>query len=187
VVPEPRSHYAVRFFLLSVALLAVSLGTAFMMIKVVPENPSRRENQFSIAFLISTLLLFTGSFCLFRAVYAVRREKQPLFRSWLKRGLAAGALFVAVQTFALSRLIHQQPPDQAETGAAAFAAVVATLHGMHFVIALLFLCFVTIQALADRYDHEYYMGVTICSWFWHLLGIAWLVILFVMFAARFFS
>ena len=103
------------------------------------------------------------------------------------RGLTAGTMFVGVQTFALATLIRQQPPSDVETGAAAFAAVFATLHGIHFVVALLFLCYVTVQALADRYDHEYYWGVTVCAYFWHALGIAWVAILFVMLTARFFS
>jgi heme/copper-type cytochrome/quinol oxidase subunit 3 len=60
------------------------------------------------------------------------------------------------------------------------------LHGMHFVVALLFLCHITVQAMADRYDHEYYWGVTVCAWFWHALGVAWVAILFVMLIAQFF-
>jgi cytochrome c oxidase subunit III len=36
---------------------------------------------------------------------------------------------------------------------------------------------VTLSALSDRYDHEYYWGVKICALFWHALGIVWLVIL----------
>lgn len=152
-----------------------------------PGLPIPAANQFSTAFLFSTILLFTGSFCLFRAIASVRRERQRQFRRWLKRALFVGTLFVGVQTFALSRLIRQQPPDEVETGAAALAAVFATLHAMHFVVALLFLCYITVQALADRYDHEYYWGVTICAWFWHALGVAWTAILFTMVVARVFS
>jgi len=40
--------------------------------------------------------------------------------------------------------------------------------------------YVTVQALADRYDHEYYWGVTLCAWFWHALGLVWCVILATM-------
>lgn len=187
MVPEPRSAYALQFFILSVTLLAIAVGTSFGLFAVIPGSSTNRANQFSMAFAISTVMLFTGSFCLFRALESVRRERQTQFRRWLRRALAAGTIFVGVQSFALARLIRQQPPEEAETGAAAFAAVFATLHGMHFVVALLFLCYITIQALADRYDHEYYWGVTICAWFWHALGVAWTAILFVMLAARFFS
>jgi heme/copper-type cytochrome/quinol oxidase subunit 3 len=42
---------------------------------------------------------------------------------------------------------------------------------------VLFLAFVATRAQADRYDHEYYWGASICAYFWHALGIAWLFIL----------
>ena len=60
-----------------------------------------------------------------------------------------------------------------------FVAIVmlAALHGMHFVVAVLFLSYVTVRALADRYDHEYYWGVSVAAWFWHALGVVWIGIL----------
>lgn len=187
MVPEPRSAYALQFFLLAAILLAAGIGSAMVLLGKMPTDATQQANPFSTAFGLSTCLLLSGSGCLYRAVESVRREKQRRFRMWLMLGLVAGTLFVAVQTYALTRLIRQQPPDEAATGAAAFVAVFATLHGMHFVVALLFLVYVTVQALADRYDHEYFWGVTICAWFWHALGIAWLAILFVMMIARIYS
>ncbi len=60
--------------------------------------------------------------------------------------------------------------------------MVAGLHGVHFVIALLFVAWITVNAFADRYDHEYFGSVTFCAWFWHALGIVWMAIL-TLFAA----
>ena len=168
-------------------LLFVAATLALALVEMFLPAPTALPNRFSIAFGLSTLLLLFGSGCMFRAVESVRRERQRPFRRWLLLALAAGTLFVSVQTYALTCLIRQQPPDEVSTGAAAFVAVFAALHGMHFVVAMLFLCYVTVQALADRYDHEYFWGVTICSWFWHALGIAWLAILVVMMIARFYN
>ena len=67
-------------------------------------------------------------------------------------------------------------PDAA-MGAGAFIFVLAALHGLHFTVALLFLAFVTLRAFADRYDHEYYWGVMVCTFFWHGLAWVWLCIL----------
>src|SRR5205807_9561702 len=55
--------------------------------------------------------------------------------------------------------------------------VMAALHAMHLSLALLFLIWVTLNALADRYDPEYSWGVTVCTSFWNGLGIAWMCIL----------
>ncbi len=184
MVPEPRSAYALQFFLLAAFVLTLAVGVSFALFELIPIASPTRPNQFSIAFGVSTWLLFSGSGCIHRAIGFVRRERQRPFRQWLVLALTAGTLFVAVQTYALTCLIQQQHPDDASTGAAAFVAVFATLHVMHFVIALLFLCHITVQAMADRYDHEYFWGVTICGWFWHALVIVWLAILFVLLIAR---
>jgi heme/copper-type cytochrome/quinol oxidase subunit 3 len=187
VVPEPRSTYALRFFLLAAFLFVVAAGVSFVLLKWFPPVVTIGPSRFSRAFGFSTLFLFSGSGCLFRAVESVRRERQRAFRSWLILALTSGTLFVATQAYALICLIRHQPVDEATEGAAAFVAVFATLHAMHFLVALMFLCHITVQAMADRYDHEYYWGVTVSAWFWHVLGIVWMAILFVMMIARYYS
>ena len=187
-MPEPmapsiaprRSDLALQFMALSAALLFTALGLFSLLLKLSPADEQRGPTQFPRAFAASTVLLFCGSVALARAVGFVKRERQRPFRRCLMWALLAGMLFVGFQLFALSRLIHQQPPEEAPTGAGAFVAVVAALHAMHFVVALLCLVYVTVQAFADRYDHEYYWGVTVCTWFWHTLGIVWCAILAVM-------
>lgn len=187
MVPEPRSAYAIRFVLLATCLLVVATCLSMILVRLIPSPAATHLDRYSFAFTISSGLLFAGSGCLYFALESVKRERQYEFRRWLMAGLAAGTLFVAVQSYALTCLIRQQPADEGSLGASAFVAVCAALHGMHFVIAFLFLCHVTIQALADRYDHEYFWGVIVCSWFWHTLGIAWLAILCVMMVARFYG
>jgi heme/copper-type cytochrome/quinol oxidase subunit 3 len=110
----------------------------------------------------------------------VRRERQKPFRRSLLIALVSGTLFVGIQTYGLACLIRNQLPDDVQTGANAFIVVIGALHAIHFSLALLFLVWVTLSALADRYDHEYSWGVTLCAWFWHGLGIVWLGILAIL-------
>lgn len=187
MVPEPRSVYALRFFFLAAVLLAAVVVVATFLLRLFPAEAHLPSNRFSVGFAVSTCLLFAGSACLQRAVAMVRIERQRAFRTWLIRAICCGTLFVAVQTYALTCLVRLQHPEDATAPGAAFIVVLATLHGMHFVIALLFLSHVTIQAFADRYDHEYFFGVVVCSWFWHVLGLAWCAILGVMLIVRLYA
>ena len=57
----------------------------------------------------------------------------------------------------------------------------AVLHVLHFTVAMMFLVYVMLRSFQDRYDHEYYFGVTVCTWFWHVLGIVWVAILLVFY------
>lgn len=175
-----RSEFAVRFAVISALLLIVAGALAAVLLRIFPVPTRRPPTQFPPAFLVSTGLLFIGSVSMSRARGFVRRERQQPFRRSLLLSLAAGTLFVTTQTYALTWLIRQQQPSEIVTGATPYVAVMAALHAMHFTIALLFLVYISVQAFADRYDHEYYWGVTVCAWFWHILGVAWMVILVVI-------
>ncbi len=144
-------------------------------------TPQPRPVLFPPAFGISTGLLLLGSLLMGRALHFVRIEKQRLFRRWLLSALAVGGLFVGVQSFGLWSLMpHNRTAHAAQAGVTAFVLMLAALHALHFVVAVLFLSFVTVRAFDDRYDHEYHWGVTVCAWFWHALGVVWMGILVVI-------
>lgn len=175
-----RSEYAVRFAVVSALLLLLAGALAAVLLQLFPVPVRRPPVRFPVAFGVSTILLAIGSLSLTRARKFVQRERQVPFRRNLLISLGAGTLFVTSQTYALTSLIRQQPSVEASTGAGPFVAVMASLHAMHFIVALLFLVFVSVCAFADRYDHEYYFGVTVCTWFWHALGIVWAMVLAVI-------
>lgn len=179
---RPRSLLARRFFVLSSGLLIAAVLIAMTGIRWLGHAMSDRSVMPS-AFWISTAFLFAGSVTLQRAAWLVRVQQLESFRRWLVISLISGTLFVGVQICGLWRLTQNQTrpgqslPDSAETGANALVAMFAGLHGVHFVIALLFVAWITVNAFANRYDHEYSSGVTFCAWFWHTLGIVWMMIL----------
>ena len=173
---QRRSALALCFFLLSAVALAVSFGGAWLLIAVSSFAPAAGHFRFPPAFVFSTFLLLVGSVILQTASFYVRCERQRIFRRRMMQALAVGIGFVIFQTQGLWCLLAQKEAAQTiglRDGAFAFAL----MHGVHFVVALLFVVFVLLRGLADRYDHEYSWGVTFCAWFWHALGIIWLVIL----------
>lgn len=174
-----QQRLAVRFFQLASLVFAVAGAMAWLLTRVIPLPPPQEQPHFPGAFWFSSLLLLAGSVLLHRATWEVRRERQLPFRRTLVAALSVGMLFLGVQSFGLYCLLQQQQPPLAATGVTAFVFVFSFLHGLHFVVATLFLVYVTVRALADRYDHEYYWGVLVCGYFWHALGIVWLAILFV--------
>lgn len=176
-----QSRMAVRFFLLAssavgcAALLTMSLAHLF------GRPPVRLGFAVPPAFGISSVLLVLGSGAISKAVAAVRRERQRAFRTWLHVALAAGVCFMGVQGYGLWWLLPlQRAASEAAVGATSFVLMFAGLHALHLNVAVLFLAFVTTRAQGDRYDHEYYWGVSVCAWFWHALGVAWLFVLLVI-------
>jgi len=173
---QQSSHLAVAFFGLSSVLLGLAFTSAWLLIETLSFQPVPNRIIFPGAFLVSTGLLATGSLALHRASVFVRFERQTAFRRNLTGALLSGTGFTGVQVYGLWCLVAQQQSAESvglKDGAFAFAL----LHGVHFLVALLFVSFVFLRAFADRYDHEYSWGVTFCAWFWHALGIAWMAIM----------
>lgn len=174
-----RSAIARRFLVVSVALLSLTIGCGRMLMLAMPPG-QWPQLRFPPVFALSTFALLLGSHALARAMAAVRQERQPEFCRWLLRAAGWGSLFVALQMAGLNWLFQRQVPDETAIGEQSFVAVFATLHALHFSAALLFLAYVLVQAWSNRYDHEYYWGVVVCAWFWHLLALAWLAVLAVI-------
>jgi cytochrome c oxidase subunit 3 len=172
-----QSRFALRYFVTCLAVFGAGGGLGYLLIHWARPGPVADRLVFPTAFWCSTVLLAAGSVWLHRALHHVRLERQRRFRRSLGLALAAGMAFVAVQSYALWCLLKTQDPADVATGVGAFVFVLAFLHGLHFSVALLFLAFVMLSALADRYDHEYYWGVTVCTYFWHVLVVAWSAIL----------
>ncbi|MCA9073008.1 MAG: hypothetical protein KDA84_28990, partial [Planctomycetaceae bacterium] len=182
---ETAGGFAMRFFHVLILVLGTAAGLGTALISVLPVFRTVGPHTLPSAFWISSGFLFFTSLMQHRAVQAVRREKQDWFRRRLLFALMAGVGFVATQMYGLWCLLESQPrtTEAASTGPLAFVFVLTVLHGMHVTIAIMFLTFVYLKSLADRYDHEYYWGVTFCTWFWHALGMVWLAIILVFLIA----
>ncbi len=169
------SRLALFFFVSAAVVLSVTIGATLQLIAVSRQIWGAHPPVLVPAFLLSTVLLGWGSWQLEQACAFVRVEAQERFRWALLRGLGIGVVFVVTQMFALWCLLSQvNRAHEVGLRTGAFAFVV--MHGVHFLVALLFVVYVLLRALADRYDHEYSWGVVFCTWFWHALGIAWVVI-----------
>jgi heme/copper-type cytochrome/quinol oxidase subunit 3 len=175
-----RVSLARRFFLASLLQAVIVLSLALGMAAAFGRQTPAEKLRLHWAFLISTGFLAIGSWYLERAHAFVRRERQPEFRRSLLTALAFAMLFVSVQGFGLWALDKGvRDPYQAQVGVHGFVVMLTALHGMHFIIAQSVLLWVVLSAFADRYDHEYFWGVTFAAWCWHVLGIVWLGILFI--------
>ncbi len=178
------SRQTLHFFVIAGLALLLAGGVARLLMVCFPRPVQGSTLRFPTAFLLSSLLLLGGSTSLERALRFLRLEKQSLYRRWLLIGLCCGVLFMGVQTFALwSMFPEQRDPEDATLESTALALALAALHGLHFLVAVLFVSWITARTWAGRYDHEYYWGVRCCAWFWHALGIVWVAILFLFLIA----
>ena len=169
----------IKIFAVYVAAAIFASAIAQILIRALGPPPVSDKLMLPMAFHVSTVVLIIGSWQLRRATRFVSIEKQKPFRQSLKLALVLGTLFVGIQSYGIWCLLQAYPTNtqSTQTNAHGFIFVFVALHALHFTVAMMFLVFVTVNGTYDRYDHEYYWGVTVCEWFWHALGIVWLAIL----------
>jgi cytochrome c oxidase subunit 3 len=173
-----QSRRALMFFAVAAGAALLSVCLAAALTAIIGRNLGPRILVFPAAFWVSTALLAAGSLAMQRALAAVKLERQSRFRRWLWSGWSIGIAFVGVQSYALWCIMPADRTSQAaQSGATTFILALATLHALHFIVAVMFVSFVVVLAMSDRYDHEYHWGVTFCAGFWHFLGVVWLVVL----------
>lgn len=178
---DGTSRQALQFFGLATVAIGIAVVLFWLLCRRCGRLPTVERVLFPPAFAVSSTLLLLGSFSLHRAVIFVRIEKQRIFRFCLIMSLFLGSLFMGVQGYALWLIFPiERAYETATLGVTAFILCLATLHGLHFLVAVLFVAFIISRTWADRYDHEYHWGVQICAWFWHFLVIVWIAIMAVI-------
>jgi len=180
--PQQQTRITLRFVALASSLVLAGGVLAWLLLLVSPADArtvGTERIRLPVAFHFSTACLIGVSIALHAAWSSVRVERQLRFRHSLRMAAALAILFIGVQTFGLAQFVASLPrgPYYSSTGAESFVFVFAVLHALHVGVAALCLAWVIVSASANRYDHEYCWGVTICSFFWHVLGIVWLAIL----------
>ncbi len=175
-----RVSLARRFYLATILQAAVVLSASIVLCYAFGRQPPAEKLRLPWAFGFSTVLLAVGSWYMERAHAFVKRERQSEFRQALLLSLGFASAFVAVQGYGMWAIDKGvRNPAASQLGVHGFVIMLTALHGMHFIVAQSILLWVTLSAFADRYDHEYFWGVTFAKWFWHALGIIWVGILFV--------
>lgn len=171
-----RSAITLRTASLAATLVTLAWLMTAVMLRFAPHQP--RVFGISVVFFVTTAVLGGTSVALQRAVRWVRVEKQRPFRVWLVVAMALGTLFTALQAYGLADLGPSlRAAFDGEPNSAAFVAAIVATHAAHVVLAVLALTMVSVQAFHDRYDHEYYWGVSAVAAFWHFLGLVWLSVL----------
>ncbi|MGC4030861.1 MAG: cytochrome c oxidase subunit 3 [Tepidisphaeraceae bacterium] len=153
-------------------------------------------------------MMLAASYTMERALRAIRREKQALFRIYLSATVAFAGIFVAIQTPAMVQLFHEhevakaQYEEQKANLAPAksdssingdemmpgrrsmpfygLIMVLILIHALHVIGGMVSLGIIAWNGYHDRYDHENYAGVSHCVMYWHFLDGVWIVMFVVI-------
>lgn len=165
---------------LAINLLIVSLSVFFLAAIVAVLLVSDRLAQpVAIPGMLwgATACLLGTSATFHYAERAVRREQQRALCGWVL-GTAILALgFFAAQSVGLWDLCSRHLQGGAGARSWILLFVLVALHAAHVLVGLGILAVVSLRAWQGRFDHEYHIGLTLTSRYWHFLDFVWLAIL----------
>ncbi len=102
-------------------------------------------------------------------------------RPWLVATLALGLLFLAGQTMAWRQLTAQGFAfDHNATPASYFFYLITGLHAAHLALGILALVFCVAGLGWLKRVESRQIAVDATAWFWHTMGLAWLVLFAVL-------
>jgi len=124
---------------------------------------------------INTIALLTSSYCVVRAVAAVRHDRVRACAQWLIAALALGGLFIVVK---LVEYQHHfaQGVDLSTNTFYMFYLSLTFFHFMHVVMGMVILAAVAGKAWRGGYSAAEHTGVETGASYWHMVDLVWLIL-----------
>jgi len=203
-VPRRAYSIGMVLFLVSLGMLFAASMLGYVLIRVMNREVPFGTMHLPQSLWVSTVLMLASSVTIHQALAAIRRERHATFRTWLTATTVFASLFVVVQTPAMVHLYREhrvmmQDWDAKQAIVAAtplpkavnmsgdemiagrrsvpFYALVMFLiliHALHVVGGMVSLGMVAYGAAHGKYDHEHYVGVQNCVYYWHFLDVVWI-------------
>lgn len=180
--PEPRplvenAKLGMFIFLGAETMFFGGLIAAFLVLRLgAPVWPPPTQPRLPVGVTgFNTLVLLASAFTLARALRAIRRGDQ----AGLCRGLGwtalLGAIFLSIQGYEWSRLVHFGLTISSGVYGGTFYTLIGT-HGFHVLAALVTLSVVWVLAKRGRFTARSYLGASVPGMFWYYVVGLWPVL-----------
>lgn len=132
---------------------------------------------------INTVLLITGSWCVARAVRAVRVDKCQAGGRWLLAALLCGSGFVALKTQEFAGKI-EAGIDLSTNTFYMFYILLTAFHFFHVIFAMVFLAILWVKNRQGGYGSHDYHAMETGAAFWHMVDLLWIVLFPLVYVMR---
>ena len=132
---------------------------------------------------INTALLITGSWCVVRAVQAVKRDALTTGARWLLAALVCGSGFAVIKSMEFSAKAKAGIDLSTNT----FYMFYILLTGFHFfdvLAAMVFLTILLVKTRAGDYGAHNHHALETGAAFWHMVDLLWIVLFPLVYVMR---
>lgn len=132
---------------------------------------------------VNTLVLITSSYCVVRAVAAIRQGFSRYCAWWLGGAFLLGGVFVAV------KIVEYHAKFAAGITLSTnsfymFYLALTFFHFMHVLMGMVILAFVIAKAWRGGYSARDHVGVESGASFWHMVDLLWIILFPLIYVIR---
>lgn len=132
---------------------------------------------------VNTALLITGSWCVVRAVQAVKQNAVAAGSRWLLAALACGSGFVVIKVLEFYDKA-QAGIDLSTNTFFMFYILLAGFHFFHVLAAMVFLMILLVKTRAGHYGQHDHHALETGAAFWHMVDLLWIVLFPLVYVMR---
>jgi cytochrome c oxidase subunit 3 len=129
----------------------------------------------TFAGLANTLILLSSSFCVVKAMTAIKLGNSKCTVNWLLLTIAAGILYCAVKYWEYGRneALGISPRDDYFIVAYYY---IGFNHLLHVLIGMATIGFVALLTALGFYDAKNHEGLESAATYWHMIDLVWIII-----------
>ena len=115
-----------------------------------------------------------------KGLAAIQRNDQAGFRKFIGLTILGGVLFLGLQAYEWTHLIHgglgftSNPWGASLFGTTFF--IITGFHGMHVTGGVIYLLCILLRGMTGAYSSENYNSVEIAGLYWHFVDLVWIMV-----------
>ena len=132
---------------------------------------------------VMTFLLICSSVTMVKALEAIQNGRVQRMCLYLGLTIAGGVIFLGLQAYEWSHLIHKGLTltglTHGASGSTLFGPtfyIITGFHGAHVTGGVIYLTCILIQGLRGQYTAEYNHKVEIVGLYWHFVDLVWIMV-----------
>ncbi|MCX8087203.1 MAG: cytochrome c oxidase subunit 3 family protein [Rhodocyclaceae bacterium] len=183
--PHPPGDLAIWVFILAelAAFFALFITYAFTRLRHLELFAEMQRTLDSDAGMLNTLLLITGSWCVARAVAAIKRNRCRPSAHWLLAAMLTGVGFLVVKYFEYGAKFAAGIGLETNLFYTFYFAL-TMFHAMHVVLGMVILGFVWRKALSGGYSAQDHRGMETGAAYWHMVDLVWIILFPLVYVMR---
>lgn len=183
--PYPPGDLAIWVFILAElsAFFVLFAAYAFTRLRHLELFAEMQRNLDTDAGMVNTLLLITGSWCVARAVAAIKRNRCRSSARWLLAAFFTGVGFLIVKYFEYGAKFSVGINLDTNLFYTFYIAL-TMFHAMHVVLGMAILFFVWKKAMQGGYSAHDHRGMETGASYWHMVDLVWIILFPLVYVMR---